>query len=50
MRQFIAAVRDGDASHICTGPEASLESHLMVFAAETSRKNGGRVVTLDEVL
>ena len=40
MRQFIHAVATGDASGISTGPEASLESHLMVFAAEESRRTG----------
>ncbi len=34
---FLAAVRDGDPSKIITGPDVSLESHLMVFAAEEAR-------------
>lgn len=46
MRQFLSAVRDGDAGRICTGPEVSLESHMIVFAAEQSRKTG-QVQTLE---
>jgi len=37
MDSFIAAVSDGDASHILSGPEETLETHLMVFAAEQAR-------------
>lgn len=48
MGQFLAAVRSGDATAILTGPEASLESHRMVFAAEESRKTG-RVVDIKPV-
>ncbi len=40
MRQFVRAVGTGDTSGILTGPEDSLQSHLMVFAAEESRKTG----------
>jgi len=40
MRNFIYAVRDNDPSWITSGPEVSLESHLMVFAAEKARRTG----------
>ena len=40
MRDFVAAVRSGDHSHIYTGPRNSLASHRLVFAAEESRRNG----------
>lgn len=39
MKSFLNALKPGSDSEICTGPEASLESHLIVFAAERSRKN-----------
>jgi predicted dehydrogenase len=37
---FLAALRSGDKSFVTTGPEASLASHLIVFAAEKARKSG----------
>ncbi|MCD4824826.1 MAG: Gfo/Idh/MocA family oxidoreductase [Phycisphaerae bacterium] len=37
MESFIAAVGENDPSKIPSGPEESLESHLMVFAAEKAR-------------
>lgn len=40
MESFVAAVATGDASRIRSGPEESLETHLMVFAAEQSRHQG----------
>ena len=40
MKQFLAAVGKGDSSAICTGPEVSIESHMIVFAAEKARKSG----------
>jgi len=40
MKQFLAAVGKGDSSAICTGPEVSIESHMIVFAAERARKSG----------
>jgi len=46
MKSFIDGVAGGDASQNLTGPEVSLESHLMVFAAETSRREG-RVVKVE---
>lgn len=45
MEAFLTAVATGDASRILTGPDETLESHRMVFAAERSR-NEGRVVEL----
>ena len=48
MREFVTAVRTGDPKGILTGPTASLESHLIVFAAEESRKTG-RVVDIKPV-
>ena len=40
---FVAAVAAGDPSRIKTGPTESLETHLIVFAAEEARREG-RVV------
>jgi predicted dehydrogenase len=40
MEAFVAAVATGDRSRILSGPAESLESHLIVFAAETSRRAG----------
>ncbi len=39
MRSFIDALARGDDRSILSGPEETLETHLMVFAAERSRKN-----------
>jgi len=43
MQAFVAAVAAGDASKILSGPRETLESHLMVFAAEKARRTN-RVV------
>ncbi len=40
IRDFLAALRSGDKAFVTTGPEASLASHLIVFAAEKARRNG----------
>ena len=40
MRDFIEAIRTNDPGKISSGPEVSLESHLIVFAAEESRRTG----------
>ncbi len=40
MAHFIDAVRHNDASQILSGPKETLESHLMVFAAERARRDG----------
>ena len=45
LDDFIAAVADGDKSRIITGPAETLESHMMVFAAEQAREED-RVVEL----
>jgi len=37
MDRFVAAVASGDASLILSGPDESLETHKMVFAAEQAR-------------
>ena len=47
MRAFIDAVATGDAGHILSGPDATLESHLAVFAAENARIRE-RVVSLEK--
>lgn len=44
MRAFLQALATGDRSRIQTGPEVSLESHRMVFAAEQSRRSGQTIV------
>lgn len=46
MRAFVHAVATGDTSCIHSGPDATLESHRIVFASERSRREG-RVVTMD---
>ena len=43
---FVSAVAENDPSHILTGITESLQSHLMVFAAEQSRLEG-KVVTIE---
>jgi predicted dehydrogenase len=45
MEAFVAAVAGNDPSLIRSGPQESLESHLMVFAAEQARRED-RVVRL----
>ena len=40
MDAFTQAVSENDPSRVVTGIDESLESHLMVFAAEKSRKKG----------
>lgn len=37
---FCEAVQTGDAQHILSGPQETLESHQMVFAAEAARRTG----------
>jgi len=43
MHRFVAAVARNDPALILSGPQETLESHLIVFAAEQAR-NTGRVV------
>jgi len=38
MDSFVNAVATGDTSKILSGPDETLESHLLVFAAEKSRR------------
>ena len=45
MDSFVRAVAEHDATQILSGPDESLESHLMVFAAEQARLEN-RVVEL----
>ena len=40
MDAFIAAVAEKDPGKILSGPQETLESHLMVFAAEKARRSG----------
>lgn len=47
MEAFVAAIATGDARRILSGPAESLETHLMVFAAETARRDGRVVDVLD---
>ena len=46
MENFVGAVAQNDPSRILTGVDETLESHLMVFAAEESRKKQ-TICTLD---
>jgi predicted dehydrogenase len=48
VQSFINAVRSGNPNFIKTGPEITLESHMMVFAAERARREH-RVVSIDEM-
>jgi predicted dehydrogenase len=48
MHSFVSAVGENDRSKILSGPDESLETHLMVFAAEKSRKEG-KVVSLQNL-
>ncbi len=45
MASFVNAVARKDRSLILSGPDESLETHLMVFAAEKSRRTG-RIATI----
>lgn len=45
MHSFVQALIDNDPRHILSGPDETLESHLIVFAAEQARKEN-RVVML----
>jgi predicted dehydrogenase len=47
MNAFAEALR-GEGSALRTSARDSLESHLMAFAAEESRLNGGQVIEMDE--
>jgi predicted dehydrogenase len=45
MQSFVAAAASGDPGRILSGAQESLETHLMVFAAERARRTG-RVIRL----
>ncbi|CAI1774389.1 Inositol 2-dehydrogenase/D-chiro-inositol 3-dehydrogenase [Serratia quinivorans] len=45
MQHFIDAIRTNDPSQVLSGPAETLESHLMVFAAERARRESA-VITL----
>ena len=45
MRDFVTALANDDPRSILSGPDESLETHLMVFAAEAARREG-RVVDI----
>ncbi|MFH0921595.1 MAG: Gfo/Idh/MocA family oxidoreductase [Fibrobacterota bacterium] len=45
MKHFTAAVAANDPGKVLSGPQETLETHRMVFAAETARREG-RVVRL----
>ena len=47
IASFIEAIQTGDETKLLSGPDESLESHLMVFAAEQSRLEQ-RLVKLSE--
>jgi predicted dehydrogenase len=40
MERFVTALATGDRSQILSGPDETLETHLMVFAAEAARHEG----------
>jgi predicted dehydrogenase len=44
MDCFVRAIAERDSSHILSGTDETLESHLMVFAAEKSRRTGTVIV------
>ena len=50
MNAFVKAVAEGKSQLVgdVTGVEGSLRSHKLVFAAEKSRKNNGKVINLNE--
>ena len=47
MKRFLAAVAENDPGMVLSGPDDSLESHLMVFAAEKARRKHC-IVEMDE--
>ena len=46
MAAFLHAIATGDRSTILSGPDATIESHLTVFAAEQARRKS-RVIEMD---
>ena len=49
MTHFVGALLKDDPSLVLSGPAESLETHMMVFAAEQARRDG-RVVAVAEWL
>ena len=49
LESFFQAVQSGDPSHIVTGADVSLKTHMLVFAAEISRLEK-RIVKIDDIL
>ena len=50
MNAFVKSVAEGKSQIVgdVTGVKGSLRSHKLVFAAEKSRKNNGKVIDLEE--
>ena len=49
LRSLVNAIREKDPSLVLTGTEESLRTHVVAFAAETSRREN-RVVDIEEFL
>ena len=49
LKSFVKAIRTGDRTELITGLESSMESHMLVFAAERSRHEN-RAVSMAEML
>jgi hypothetical protein len=47
MDSFVDAITAGDKKQILTPVQMSLDSHLMAYAAEKSRKTG-KVINIDD--
>lgn len=47
MKSFISAVGNNDSEAILSGPEETLETHMMVFAAEKARRENTVVAVKD---
>jgi len=47
LEAFLKSLSQGDQSHVLSGSKASLESHILVFASEESRKKGSVVKIQD---
>ena len=47
VSEMIRILRRNDPEEIRRTTEEALESHLICFAAEESRKNGGKVIELN---
>ncbi len=46
VKDFVHYVRDGEMSISCTSVDASLLGHLVVFLADESRENGGKIMKI----